>query len=773
MRVALVSPYSWTYPGGVTRHLEALAAELDREGHEVRVLAPYDQDTRRTRLAHRGARPQVRDVPDYLVPLGGTMGWASNGAVSNLAGTPSAVTRLRRELRAGQFDVVHVHEPVAPTIGWDTLTSADAPLVGTFHAYSEHKLPHAVANLMGARRKLNHLHLRVAVSEAAAWTARRFYGGRYRIIPNGVVLPEEGVPAPRHRAPGEPLRIAFVGQAVERKGLPVLLRAFEALRAQVPAELIVVGSTAEELAPLLVEPEGVIALGRVDDAAKVEALRNADLLCAPSLGGESFGMVLTEAFAAGTPVVASDIAGYRAVVTDGRDGVLVPRGDATRLAETLRDLALDPARVERLGAAAGESAQRYAWPRIAGQLLEAYDAARAVPQPQTTARRVAVKIGTLPADSLPRVPARRLPSLDPIPRGRGRTAAGIARRAALGGATLATVLGSYLAVKHIGPERIGDALVRSQPSWVLFGLALMCASMIFRAVSWHSILKAALPDARPRVVDAVQGTTIGVLMSATLPARLGELSRALVVSRRLGRARERLPVVLGTLISQTLINLVALVILGFVMFTTIGLFAGRQKALVWYGIGPLAVLLIVLVAPALVRSGLPSRSKRVSRWVAQGRLALSRVRSGLTVFLRPREGSVAIASQLTAWAIQCVACYVLLVALGLDDKADLGAAAAVLFAVNVSAVVPVTPGNLGVFQAACVLVLSNAYHVGTAQALGYGIILQAVEIATAVIMGMPALVKEGLSWREVRLRALHSAPVSLGAPRTGPAADEA
>src|SRR3954447_17606465 len=372
MRVALVSPYSWTYPGGVTRHIEALATELDRQGHDVRVLAPYDPDTRRTRIGHRGARPQVREVPEWLVPLGGTMGWPSNGAVSNLAGTPSAVSKLRRELWAGQFDVVHIHEPVAPTIAWDALTSADAPTVGTFHAYSEAKLPHAIAIAMGARRKVNHLNLRIAVSEAAAWTARRFYGGRYRVISNGVALPADGVPAPRRRAPGEPLRIAFVGQAVERKGLPVLLRAFEALRAQVPAELIVVGSTAEELEPLLVETDGITALGRVDDEAKIAALRGADLLAAPSLGGESFGMVLTEAFAAGTPVVASDIAGYRAVVTDGRDGVLVPRGDATRLAETLRDLALDPARVERLGAAAGKSAERYTWPRIAGQLVEAY-----------------------------------------------------------------------------------------------------------------------------------------------------------------------------------------------------------------------------------------------------------------------------------------------------------------------------------------------------------------------------------------------------------------
>jgi phosphatidylinositol alpha-mannosyltransferase len=753
----------------VTRHIEALARELDRTGHDVKVLAPFDPDRRRTAWMHRGARPQARDIPEWLVPLGGTIGWPSNGAVSNLAGTPSGVATLRRELRAGNFDVVHIHEPVAPTIGWDALTSANAPLVGTFHCYSESVAPHKVAMLLGARRKLNHLHVRIAVSEAAAWTGRRFYGGRYRIIPNGVVLPEDGMPAVKRRAPGEPLRIAFVGQAVERKGLPVLLRAFEALRQEVPAELIVIGSTAEELAPLLIDADGVTALGRVDDAAKEAALRSADLLCAPSLGGESFGMVLTEAFAAGTPVVASDIAGYRDVVTHGRDGLLVPRADATALAETLRDLANDPARVHALAAHAGESAGRYAWPRIAAQVSSAYEDAQVVPVPETAGARAAIKIGLKPADGLEPIPARRLPSLDPMPSGGRRTR--FARRALLGGAGLATAIGSYLAVQHIGLQRIGDTLVRSQPSWVLFGLALMCASMLLRAVSWHAILKAAMPDARPRVVDAVQGTTIGVLMSATLPARLGEPSRALVVARRLGRARDRLPVVLGTLVSQTLINVLALVILGAVMFTTIGLFAGRQQALLWYGIAPLAVLVLVLVAPALIRSGLPSRSARVAKWVAQGRDAAGRVRSGLTVFMRPREGSIAISSQLAAWALQWVSCYVLLVALGLEHKADLGAAAAVLFAVNVTAVLPVTPSNLGVFQAACMAVLVGAYGVAPAQALGYGIILQAVEVATAVIMGGPALVKEGLSWREVRLRALHSAPVSLrpAAPAEEPA----
>ncbi|HEY7075426.1 MAG TPA: lysylphosphatidylglycerol synthase domain-containing protein [Solirubrobacteraceae bacterium] len=738
----------------MTRHIEALAGELAATGHEVRVLAPFDADRRRTALLHRGARPQPRERPEWLVPLGGTFGWPSNGAVSNLALHPSALSTLRRELQAGAFDVVHVHEPVAPVVGWDALTSTDAPLVGTFHCYSESVPPHLAAALFGARRKLNHLAVRIAVSEAAAWTGRRFYGGRYRVVPNGVALPSDGVPAPRERAPGEPLRIVFVGQAVERKGLPVLLRAFEALRAQLPAELVVVGATESELAPLLLDDGGVTALGRVDDETKHATLRGADVLVAPSLGGESFGMVLTEAFAEATPVVASDIAGYRDVVSNGHDGLLVPRGDATRLAEALRDLALDPAGTARLGAEAARSARRYAWPRVAEQVVGAYEAARAVPAPAGAVQRAAVRIGAVPADLEPRAPARRLPSLDPVPR--SHPSLRLVRRGAMAAAAAGTAVGAALALDRIGMNAIGDALVRSRPVWVLVGLALMCGAMLLRAVSWHAILRAALPEARPRLVDAVQGTTIGVLMSATLPARLGEPTRALIVARRLGRARERLPVVLGTLVSQTLINVLALVILGAVMFTTIGLFAGRQQALVWYALAPVAILFLVLLAPTLVRSG--SRS----RWLRQTRLALARVRSGLRVFGRPREGAVAVGMQLSAWAAQWLSCYVLLAALGLGHQADLGAAAAVLFAVNVTAVVPVTPSNLGVFQAACVAVLTGAYGIHAAQALGYGIVLQAVEVATAVIMGMPALVKEGVSWREIRLRALHTSPVSLG-----------
>ena len=568
------------------------------------------------------------------------------------------------------------------------------------------------------------------------------------------------MPEPRRRAPGEPLRIVFVGQTVERKGLPVLLRAFEALRGQVPAELTIVGATQEEIAPLLVDAAGVTALGRVDDAARQQALHDADLLCAPSLGGESFGMVLTEAFAAGRPVVASDIAGYRGVVTHGSDGLLVPRGDATRLAETLRDLALDRTRTTELGAEAARSAERYAWPRVAEQVAVAYEDARAVPAPQSASERAAVRVGALPADGRPRSPARRLRSLDSAQAAGGHRAFRIARRLAVAAAMVGAAAGTLLALERIGMRPIAQALVESQPVWVLVGLALMCGSMLARAVAWHAILRAALPDALPRLVDSVQGTTIGVLMSATLPARLGEPSRALIVARRLGRPRERLPAVLGTLVAQTLLNVLALVILGAVMFTTIGLFAGRQQALVWYALAPFGVLCAVLVAPALLRSGIPSRSARVHRWLTEARSSLARVRSGLRVFRSPRLGFEAVTMQLGAWGLQWVSCYVLLIALRLD--LDMGAAAAVLFAVNVTAVLPLTPSNLGVFQAACLAVLTGAYGVDPAQALGYGIILQAVEVATAVIMGAPALVKEGLSWREVRLRALHTAPVSLG-----------
>lgn len=776
MRVALVSPYSWTYPGGVTRHIEALAERFLADGHDVRVLAPYDPDDRLATVLHRGAAPQRRPVPDYLIPLGRTIGFKANGAVSNLSAHASGLSAMRRELRSGRYDVVHLHEPVAPTICWDACVSADAPLVGTFHAYSTNRISNNVANLIGARRMLNHLHVRVAVSEAAAWTAQRFYGGRYRIIPNGVALPDQRAP----REPADRLRIAFVGQAVERKGLPVLLRAFEALREHIPVELTVVGANEEEVAPLLLDDRGIAVLGRVDDAERQRVLESADVLCAPSLGGESFGMVLTEAFAAGTPVVASDIAGYRDVVRDGVDGLLVPRGDATLLAETLRDLWLAPERRAAMGAAVAERAERFAWPHVAGEVLEAYEDAIATPKPQGAVQRAAVRIGTLPADLQPRVRPQRLPSLEPpLPVGARRPAVALLRRVALTAFALLAVLGTVLAFRRIGVHEITHALLNSSPVWVLVGLGIMCVSMAVRAVAWHAILKAAIPERRVRLRDAMQGTFIGVLMSATLPARLGEPSRALIVARRTGRPREHLPVVLGTIVSQALLNILALTMLGIVMFSSIRLFRGHHDALLLAATVPLVLLAVVLLAPPLLSAARYSRFAKLRELTGQARRALARVRTGLAVFRQPKLGGTALVAQLAAWGLQWLSCYVLLVALGLDHQAGIGAAAAVLFAVNVTAVLPATPSNLGVFQAACVVVLAGGYGVSQADALGYGIILQAVEIATAVVMGMPALVKEGLSWKDVRLRALQTAPVKLrahpreAAPRTAAAATEA
>src|SRR3954447_24284042 len=492
MRIALVSPYSWTYPGGVTRHIEALAGQFLAQGHDVRVLAPYDPDDRLSVRLHRGARPQARPLPEYVVPLGRTIGIPANGAVSNLAITPYASTAMRREIAAWRPDVVHLHEPVAPVSSWDALMALDAPLVGTFHTYSTNAVTHGLAALAGARRRMNRLHARIAVSDPAAWTGRRFYGGRYRVIPNGVDLDPLAGP----REPGKRMRIVFVRQAVERKGLPLLIRAFEALRDHVDCDLTVVGASPEDVAPLLMDARGVTVLGKVDDEHKRAALREADVLCAPSLGGESFGMVLTEAFAAGTPVVCSDLPGYADVARDGVDGVLVPRGDATALAEALHDLALDPARRTRMGVAAMERAERYAWPRVAGEVMGAYHEAVSVPAPETRVQRAAVRVGALPADLAPRRPARRLPTLEPA-RERS-TAFALLRRFGVALLAVAGVLLSLVALRRIGMDRIGESLLRSNASYVLAGLGLMVFSMGLRAVAWQAILRAALPTMRVR-----------------------------------------------------------------------------------------------------------------------------------------------------------------------------------------------------------------------------------------------------------------------------------
>jgi phosphatidyl-myo-inositol alpha-mannosyltransferase len=772
MRVALVCPYSWTLSGGVTRHVDALARELDAQGHDVRVLSPVDPDDRLAATVH-GRRPERGPLPDYVVPLGRTIALPANGAVSNLSLSPGAVARLRRELRVGGFDVVHVHEPIAPLLGWDACCFDGAPVVGTFHAYSAKWLPNAGATIAGARRIFNKLHARIAVSEAARWTGERYFGGSYEVIPNGVEMSA----APRGPKPAaDHLRILFVGREEERKGLPVLLSAFAGLREHVPASLEVVGARPEAVEPLLAGEdgvgEGVELLGRVEDGELWQRLHQADVLCAPSLGGESFGMILIEAFAAGLPVVASDIAGYREVVTHGRDGLLVPHGQPLELAEALRSLWLDPERRSEMGAAARARAPDFAWPHVAARVQGTYERALAAPSPRGAAERAAVKLGLRASDLSPRRPPRRLASLEPPAATQRSTRARVGAAVRRGALTLSAVAGvvlALLALKRVGAEDVISMLVRSSPSWVLVALALFSASMFLRAVSWYAIVKAALPGTPVKRRVVLSGTLIGVLMSATLPARLGEPSRALIVARRLGRIRETLPVLVGTLVSQTLLNVLALALLGVLVASTTDLFKGHESALALVGAIPVALIVAVAAGPSLLGAGrrFPSSEGALGRMIRSLAAALTRLRSGLAVFRRLRYAAWATSAQLAAWGLQLVGAFALLLALDLDSRAGLGAAAAVLFAVNVTAVLPATPSNVGVFQLAVITVLSGVYGVPTAAALGYGIILQAVELATAVAFGLPALIGEGLSWRDVRMRALAATPVELS-PRESP-----
>ena len=742
----------------MNRHVEALAEEFLGRGHDVRVLAPVDPPGRVSRVLHRAPAEELQ-LPDYLIPLGRTMGFGANGSVSNLAPFPAGgVVAPRRLVRSGEFDVIHVHEPIVPLVGWNATLGAHDPVVGTFHTYSTKPVPNYIANALGARRVFNRLSARIAVSEAAAWTGRRWFGGEYTIVPNGVdvdTAPDEPKPASAE------LRILFVGRADERKGLPILLTAFNALVEHVPCRLTVIGTDREEVLRYVADPDLLQFMdirGRVSREDLWKELHRADLLCAPSLSGESFGMVLTEAFAAGTPVIASAIAGYSDVVSDGVDGLLVPPGDPQRLAEELQRAHYEPERLQAMGEAARRSAQRYAWPRVADQVTAVYERAIEAPKPATSGEKVAHWAGLRSADGHPKRPAERLPSLDPPLAQAGSKGRAVARRLGL---AVAGVLGiglTWLAAQKIGIDNVVESIVRSNLTWVLIACALMASSLFFRAASWYWIARAALPNRPVRRRDVTSATMIGVLMSATLPARLGEPARAMTLARRTGRMRETFPVLLGTLVSQTMLNIVALVLLGVIIVSTTPLFHSGTKQIFAFSLIPLLLLVVVLLAPLVMRRNGNGRLARLGAGVHR---ALVQIRAGLVVFRDPRHGTAAAAAQLGAWAIQLAACWALLYALGLDGKAGIGAAAAVLFAVNVTAVVPATPSNIGVFQLAVISVLHTGFGVSKADALAYGVILQAVEIATAVALGLPALVREGLTWKDLRVQALSIAPVRL------------
>ena len=375
-----------------------------------------------------------------------------------------------------------------------------------------------------------------------------------------------------------------------------------------------------------------------------QRLHGADVLCAPSLGGESFGMVLTEAFAAGTPVVASDIAGYRQVVTHGRDGVLVPHGRPLELAEALRSLWLDPAPAPGDGRRRPQPRRATSPGRASPQRSRAStSSAIAAPKPASGRERATRQPGLRPADLSPRRPARRLPSLEPAPVLEAHPARQGLRAPRRGGAghvgraraccSRSSRFGASAA------ENVSSTLVRSSPSWVLVALALFSTSMILRAVSWYQIVSAALPDRPVKRRTILSGTVIGVLMSATLPARLGEPSRALIVARRLGRMRETVPVLVGTLVSQTLLNLLALLLLGVIVLGTSDVLRGREEAVVLVGLVPVGLAAAVLIVPSLLARRSLRRVEGAARAAgARGRRRAAATAQGPVVF---RDGRAA------------------------------------------------------------------------------------------------------------------------------------
>jgi phosphatidylinositol alpha-mannosyltransferase len=306
------------------------------------------------------------------------------------------------------------------------------------------------------------------------------------------------------------------------------------------------------------------------------------------------------------------------------------------------------------------------------------------------------------------------------------------------------------ALSRLGLHRIGHALVTATPGWVALAFLLMACSLVLRSISWHETLRAALPETPIPWMAVTRATMIGVMASAVVPGRIGEPTRVVVLSRRLdGSNRRLLPVVAGTVFSQTLINLLALALLAAVTFTSVPLLSGNPAGLATAVAVPLLICALVLAGPRLLALAQRARSKRVALAANAVARMLGLARRGLVVFARPRYGATAIAGQLLAWALQWLACYMVILALGLQDEAGLTAAAAILLAVNVSAVLPATPSNVGVFQAACLVVLA-AYGVGGGPGLAYGIILQAVEILTALALGIPASLREGLTWQDIR-----------------------
>jgi len=355
MKIALVTPYSWSIPGGVNNHIKSLAQQLRLKGHEVRILAPSDGP-----------------VEPGVISVGGTLRVPFNGSVARLAFGPRVSGRVRIALRRAAPDVVHVHEPFAPSSSLFATISAEVPIVATFHA-SVQSRTYRIGRIP-LRPLWKKIAVKIAVSQAARDTVEGIFGPGARIIPNGVDVAQFSVTGPPPKMGKE---VLYFGRLEHRKGPQVLVEALPALFKAVPDAHVVIageGPLREKLENAVPKKlrKAVLFTGPFDDTDRLALLSAATVVALPALGGESFGITLAEAMAAGRPVVATSIPGYSAVARGGTDAVLVPPKDADALANEIAALLEDPARAKKMGQNGRRRAHTFDWPVVAEQIEETY-----------------------------------------------------------------------------------------------------------------------------------------------------------------------------------------------------------------------------------------------------------------------------------------------------------------------------------------------------------------------------------------------------------------
>jgi phosphatidyl-myo-inositol alpha-mannosyltransferase len=365
MRVGLVAPYPWDVPGGVVAHVRDLAETLISLGHEVSVIAPVDS---------AGDEEEGAPLPDYVVRAGRTVPIPFNGSVSRLVFGPVSATRVRRWIHDGKFDVLHLHSPETLSLPLLALFNARGPMVATFHAANPRS--RLMAMLQSPLQvQLEKLNGRIAVSPAARKTIVEHLGGDAVLIPNGVHVERFATAQALPGWPPAPGALGFVGRVDEpRKGLSVLFEALALLARSHPGVQLLVAGPGEAGDV----PAGVTLLGQVSEQVKAQVFRSVDVFVAPNTGGESFGIILLEAMAAGTPIVASDIDAFRRVLGDGAAGALATVSDPASFAHACAALLESPARRHRLAEAGRAAVARYDWSVVAAEIVHVYDTAIAM-----------------------------------------------------------------------------------------------------------------------------------------------------------------------------------------------------------------------------------------------------------------------------------------------------------------------------------------------------------------------------------------------------------